>query len=290
MNKQDYQQLALSGGLFLLGLLCLDFTRGQVLPFDASVLVKYIDDFFKYVAVPLVLIEVTWSFLRKDSEHDKVDSRTNLLVGIGRAIIEPLAVITIYVKCFTWGNELTGLSVDFTSPLNWIIGFLYMDLCYYWDHRLSHKIKFFWANHSIHHSSEHYNFLTSSRGSWIECSYRWIFLMPMALLGFAPLVIIFMFKVLRAYQLFQHTGRYQGNWKTLSKVIVTPESHRLHHAIETKFHDKNFGGIFSLWDHLFGTAVTREEGEEIRFGATNQTINNSNPLSVVFAPIINYFR
>jgi sterol desaturase/sphingolipid hydroxylase (fatty acid hydroxylase superfamily) len=268
----------------------IDFSGVNNNTLDFSIIYSKIDVFVKFIAIPIMFGDLILSFIFKDGHHLKGDSFSNLIVGGVRSFLEPALILGVYVHIYLYCNQLTNLSINVYSPINWIICLILLDLAYYWDHRISHKIKFFWANHSIHHSGTRLNFLAATRGSWIEGIYRWIFRAPIALVGFPPLMIVLLFRILRFYQMFQHSDRYKGEWSYLRRVIATPEFHRLHHGVDRKYHDANYGGFLSLWDHIYGTSISRDGDEKIIYGVTYPIININNPLSVVFSPLVQYFR
>ncbi len=263
-------------------------------PLESAVDLKSLYDranfFITRIAIPIMFLDFFVSVFRKDGHHRLRDSGVNLLVGGVRGVVEPLVILSLHFAIYQFIYERVGLRVDLASPRNWVIAILLVDLGYYWDHRISHKVPFMWANHSIHHSSEELNFFTASRGSWIEGIYRWIFQAPIAALGFPPMMMIFVFRVLRALQIFQHTDRYVGDWPRLEKALATPEFHRIHHAVQTHYHDQNYGGVFSVWDHIYRTSTRRKPGEKLRYGVTTPAVNLDQPFSVLFSPLRQWAR
>ncbi len=127
-----------------------------------------------------------------------------------------------------------------------------VDFCYYWRHRWEHQIGLLWAEHSVHHSSEEYNFSTSIRLPVITPFFVWIFLIPLIFLGFAPKLIMASYFLDLLYQYWVHNGLI-GKLGWVERVLSTPSNHRVHHARNPDYLDKNYGGIFILWDKLFGT-------------------------------------
>jgi sterol desaturase/sphingolipid hydroxylase (fatty acid hydroxylase superfamily) len=288
-----YVHLVLTVLIFIGAYLLMDFvplTSDQSTIIDFDKLYSYADWLIKYIGMPFIILECIWSFLRRDKHHLGGDTFSNLIVGSVRSRIEPLLILTFYIKAYQFGNQVFNLHIDYTSWVNWLIIILLIDLCYYWDHRVSHKIGFLWANHSIHHSSEKFNFMTASRGSWIEGIYRWVFRFPVSLLGFPPMMIICVFRFMRFYQIFHHTDRVLGDWKGPAALFVGPEFHRIHHGVEKKYHDANYGGLFTIWDHLFFTYQARKASEKITYGVTNPEFNPNNPFSVALMPIWNYLK
>jgi sterol desaturase/sphingolipid hydroxylase (fatty acid hydroxylase superfamily) len=150
------------------------------------------------------------------------------------------------------------------------------DFLYYWEHRAEHRIRFFWAYHNVHHSSTDYNLTVASRLSWVETCFLWVFYIPMALLGFDPLQILIAVQISAVYQTWIHTQKI-GKLGILEKILNTPALHRVHHASNRRYIDKNFGGIVIIWDRLFGTY--QAETETPVYGLT-ENINTNNPIKI----------
>ena len=150
------------------------------------------------------------------------------------------------------------------------------DFIYHWEHRTEHQIRFFWVYHNVHHSSMDYNYTVASRLSWVETFFLWIFYIPMALIGFDPWLIIIAVQINAAYQTWIHTQKID-RLGILEKIVNTPSLHRVHHASNSNYIDKNFGGILMIWDRLFGTYQPEEETTV--YGLT-ENINTNNPIKI----------
>jgi len=157
------------------------------------------------------------------------------------------------------------------------------DLAYYWMHRLDHEIRFFWAVHVTHHSSQEFNFTTGFRSSVLEPLYRFIYFIPLVWLGFQPLDILFMYALTQMWGTFVHTQLINKlGW--LEYILVTPAHHRVHHASNTKYLDKNLGMFLIIWDKMFGTfqkELSAEEYEPIRYGLT-KNLEHPNAKTIIF--------
>ncbi len=168
----------------------------------------------------------------------------------------------------------------FTLPENslwvWLVAFVFYDLCYYWNHRLGHEINILWASHSVHHQSEDYNLSTGLRQSSTSFIFGWIFYIPMALLGFSPLVFLVVGGVSAIYQFWIHT-RHVPKLGLLEKILVTPSSHRVHHGSNPVYMDKNYGGVFILWDRLFSSYQEELDREPVNYGIS-KPLRSWNPL------------
>ncbi|HQS53832.1 MAG: sterol desaturase [Bacteroidetes bacterium 24-39-8] len=176
------------------------------------------------------------------------------------------------------------------SPIHWTVGPLYWiflvlieDFMYYWLHRFDHEIRLFWAVHVTHHSSELMNFTVGFRSSVFQPLYRFLYFIPIALLGFDPLDLLFVYSATQIWGIFVHTEYIQKmGW--LEHVLVTPSHHRVHHGSNPKYLDKNMGMFLILWDKLFGTFQEELDPKDyapIQYGLT-KNLENPGPIKVVF--------
>ncbi|MDE1152338.1 MAG: sterol desaturase family protein [Micavibrio sp.] len=168
-------------------------------------------------------------------------------------------------------------------PLNAIsfaAAFVLVDFIYYWRHRLEHIIPVLWAEHSVHHSSEEFNFSTALRLPWVTPLFGWVAFVPLVIAGFSPLEVFIAFQLNLLFQYFIHNDTVQ-KLGAVEKLLNTPANHRVHHASNAEYIDKNFAGVFILWDRMFGTY--EEENAKPVYGA-KYTIPNRDPFSVNFYP------
>jgi sterol desaturase/sphingolipid hydroxylase (fatty acid hydroxylase superfamily) len=152
------------------------------------------------------------------------------------------------------------------------------DLLYYWDHRIMHEVRVFWANHVSHHSSERYNLSTALRQPWSGLSMAWVFA-PMPLLGFPAHVTRRAGQLNLLYQYWIHTEAVDRLPKPLEAVLNTPSHHRVHHGANHQYLDKNYGGILIIWDRLFGTF--EPEVRRVKYGLT-KNISTYNPVRIAY--------
>jgi sterol desaturase/sphingolipid hydroxylase (fatty acid hydroxylase superfamily) len=157
------------------------------------------------------------------------------------------------------------------------------DFLYYWLHRWDHEIRLFWAVHVTHHSSEHMNFTVGFRSSVFQPLYRFVYFIPLALCGFKPLDIIFIYSATQIWGIFVHTELINKmGW--LEYILVTPSHHRVHHASNPKYLDKNMGMFLIIWDQLFGTfqpELTAEEYQPRKYGLT-KPLEKTTPGNIIF--------
>ena len=229
-------------------------------------------EFLFLVAVAVVEIGID---LISGSQRDYKDTGANVAIA---TIYAFTSAIFGYAVAYT-GLQLFSQFSLFDIPVNvWtlILTIIIADFIYYWEHRTEHQIRFFWAYHNVHHSSTDYNYTVASRLSWVESCFLWIFYVPMALLGFNPLLIFLGVQISAAYQTWIHTQKI-GKLGILERIINTPALHRVHHASNPRYIDKNFGGILMIWDRLFGTY--QPEKEKPVYGLT-ENINTTNPIKI----------
>jgi alkylglycerol monooxygenase len=158
----------------------------------------------------------------------------------------------------------------------WVFAFVFYDFCYYWQHRLGHTVGLFWATHSVHHQSEEFNLTTALRQPGTGAFTNWIFYLPMALCGI-PIGVFLLTGVIQLfYQFWPHT-RLIGRLGILDRWIQTPSNHRVHHAQNDIYLDKNYVGVFLVWDHLFGTFQEERDDEPCIYGVRGQ-LKSWNPV------------
>ena len=170
---------------------------------------------------------------------------------------------------------LAWFDASLRGALLWVVAALAWDFCYYWFHRFSHEISILWAAHAVHHQSEDYNLSTALRQTSSGFLFGWIFYVPLFLLGFPLEVLLTVNAVNLIYQFWVHTQvvRRMGR---LDFILVTPSNHRVHHAQNERYIDKNYGGMLILWDRLFGTFEDEHEDEPVVFGV-RKPLANWNP-------------
>ena len=236
---------------------------------DTRLVALAIPFFFLLIGVEVVVSRV--QRVRRYRLHDAVAS---MACGIGEQVIVVFTAGLSVVAYLFVERHFALARFSMTSPLAWIVVFFLVDHSYYWFHRTSHRVNFMWAGHSVHHQSEEYNLSTALRQNWIENLLAWPFYVPLAILGFPFAMFATASTVNLLYQFWVHTriirllGPAEG-------ILNTPSSHRVHHGIDPKYVDKNYGGMFMLWDRTYGT-YTPEEEEPI-YG-TVKPLQSWNPL------------
>lgn len=167
----------------------------------------------------------------------------------------------------------------------WTVLLVAQDFMFYWLHRVDHYCRMFWAVHVTHHSSEEFNLTVGFRSSVFQPLYRFIYFIPLALLGFKGLDIMFMYAATQIYGILIHT-KSVGKLGIAEWFLSTPSHHRVHHASNVKYLDKNMGMVLIIWDRLFGTFVEEDTSEPVIYGLT-ENIKTYNPVKMVFHEWIN---
>lgn len=168
-----------------------------------------------------------------------------------------------------------GFRVDLPALASWSAVFVLVDFCYYWSHRLSHEVHLLWAGHVVHHSSEEYNLPVALRQSALHGLMSWVFYVPLALMGVPWQMFVTTMALNLVYQFWIHTRAIGTLGPVAEYVLNTPSHHRVHHGVNPKYQDTNYGGVFIVFDRWFGT-FQREE-EEPTYGITTP-LQSWNPL------------
>lgn len=238
------------------------------------------------VFIACVLWEA-WYWRGKRDIYSLRDTLSNAALALmhqGADALAWLAVIGVYywVYQYRW--------FDVPSSVLGIVGLVIaQDFFYYWFHRASHRIRWMWASHVTHHSSERLNLSTAFRQSiTYPISGMWLFWLPLAWIGFEPTHIIAVVAINLGFQFFVHTQAI-GKLGWLEYVFNTPSHHRVHHARNAKYIDRNYAGVLIIWDKLFGSYVEEDPAQPCEYGIVRQ-IHSHNPLRLTFHEWIAMFR
>lgn len=201
-------------------------------------------------------------------------------IGLGMlsqlaAVFTPLLRVGIYTVVYQHLALWDG-STFWTSLAGWLLALLFYDFLYYWNHRLGHTVAVFWAAHVVHHQSQDYNLSTALRQPSSYPLLGWVFYLPMALAGVPPLVFVVVGLIDLLYQFWIHT-EHIGSLGRFDRWFASPSNHRVHHAVNDRYVDKNYGGILMLWDHLFGTFEPEDPKEPCVYG-TRSPLRSWDPL------------
>jgi len=240
---------------------------------------SWIDNNFFLVAIAIFAIElIRYAFKKKLSWNMVGDSATNF-VTLLFLIVTIFVIGLAYVGGFfyVWEN----LSITQLPTTGWtILGCLILaDLVYYWEHRFLHSNGLAWGTHSVHHSSPYFNISVAYRFGPLDSLFPFLFHLPLVLLGFNPFVVLMCETIVQVFQTLLHTEMVRKFPRPIEAIFNTPSHHRVHHATNKQYLDKNYAGILIIWDRMFGT-FAREE-EEVKYGVFPR-INTVNPIKVYF--------
>ena len=229
-----------------------------------------------------LLLELTVDRVRGTGYYRANDAVNSLSAG---TLSTTIGYFTRLLPAVIWGYALQNLSlvdIDLAwfdlSPrglLLWALALIAFDFCYYWKHRMGHEISVLWAAHAVHHQSEEYNLSTALRQSSTDFLFGWIFYLPLFLLGMPFEVFVTVNALDLIYQFWVHT-RMIDKLGWFDRVMVTPSNHRVHHAQNEIYIDRNYGGILILWDRMFGTFQEERDDEPVVFGV-RKPLANWNP-------------
>lgn len=245
------------------------------------------------LAVPFfiaaILIEFIWIRISgKGGRYETRDAVTSLVMGAGN-VASGIAMGFIAWAFFMVLWEMTPLDLGNSW---WIVllCFVLDDLRYYWVHRFGHRIRWVWASHVNHHSSQHYNLTTALRQTW---TYTFTFMMvvraPLILLGFHPAMVLFCGGLNLIYQFWIHTEAIGRMPRWFEAIMNTPSHHRAHHGRNPRYLDCNYAGVFIIWDKMFDTFVPEQEDEKVDYGLVHN-LGTFNPLRVAFHEWVGIFQ
>ncbi len=236
-----------------------------------------------------ILIELGWiKWKGRGGRCETRDALTSLLMGAGN-VASGIVLAFVALGFFGWLWQFRLL--DLGASL-WVVALCFVldDLRYYWVHRYGHTIRWVWASHVNHHSSQHYNLSTALRQTWTGTfTMMMVMRAPLLLLGFHPAMIVFAGGLNLIYQFWIHTEAINKMPKWFEAVMNTPSHHRVHHGRNAQYLDANYAGVFIVWDKMFGTFVPEQADEKVEYGLV-QNLATFNPLRVAFHEWIGLFR
>ncbi|MBI2769469.1 MAG: sterol desaturase family protein [Burkholderiales bacterium] len=227
----------------------------------------------------LIAIEFAIGWKRKRNTYRLNDSINSISLGM---LSETSKVFTRLLRVGIYGAVYTTVSIVpietakafWSTWYGWILALVFYDFCYYWLHRAGHECALFWAAHVVHHQSQDYNLSTALRQTSSGALVGWVFYLPMAIAGVPPLVFGIVALVDLLYQFWVHTEQV-GKLGWFDRWFCSPSNHRVHHAVNDQYVDRNYGGVLVVWDRLFGSF--QEEGEKCVYG-TRSPLNSWDPL------------
>ncbi|MEP2735049.1 MAG: sterol desaturase family protein [Erythrobacter sp.] len=220
-----------------------------------------------------ILIEMIWARLKAREAYEPKDTLVSLGFGLGSTVAGGLFggfAVAIFIGAYEY--RIFDLGPEWWSVWwAWPLCFVLDDLKYYWVHRAGHRIRWMWAAHVNHHSSQHYNLSTALRQTWTgSFTFGLLFALPLILLGFHPGMIAIAGGFNLVYQFWIHTEAIDRMPRWFEAVMNTPSHHRVHHATNPRYLDRNYAGVFIIWDKMFGTFEAETDEERIRYGIIKQ--------------------
>jgi sterol desaturase/sphingolipid hydroxylase (fatty acid hydroxylase superfamily) len=235
------------------------------------------------LAIPMFVITIIAEMIAvrrgaASGAYDWRDTATSLAMGLGSTIMGGLLGGAVgAIGLWLWQFRIATLPATW-----WVVALCFVldDLAYYCFHRAAHRVRWFWASHVIHHSSQHYNLSTALRQTWTGVfSLSFIFRLPLVLLGFHPAMLLFVGGVNLIYQFWIHTEAIRRFPPWFEGVMNTPSHHRVHHGTNPRYLDRNYAGVFIVWDRMFGTFTPELDAEPVRYGIV-KNLPTFNPLWV----------
>ncbi|MGJ3231429.1 MAG: sterol desaturase family protein [Oceanicaulis sp.] len=236
-----------------------------------------------YFAIPgfvlLIVAEMIHARLTGRTQYEPRDTAASLAMGIGNTA-SGIVLGGIALAWFGFIEQFALLDIGW-AWWAFLLAFVLDDFVYYWSHRFAHTVRWWWADHVIHHSSQHYNLSTALRQPWLSpLTLKFIFFGSwLVLIGFPPAMIAFVGALNLIYQFWIHTEAVPKLWGPIEAVMNTPSHHRVHHATNPRYLDRNYAGVFIIWDRMFGTFEPEREDEPCRYGIV-RNLATYNPIKI----------
>ena len=219
--------------------------------------------------VALIIAEMVWAKWRAPSHYHPQDMRTSLLLGLttfGTGMLCAAAITTISLYCYHY--RLATIPVVWWA---WPLCSILDDFLHYWLHRAGHRVRWLWASHVNHHSSQHFNLSVALRQSMTGAFFTSLaFRVPLILIGLPIEMIVFVGAINTIYEFWTHSDTFGRGPRWFEYLMNTPSHHRVHHAVNPRYLDRNFAAVFMIWDRMFGTYAEEVEGEKIHYGIIKQ--------------------
>ena len=239
------------------------------------------------IIILLIVSEVIYSYIYNTKYYKTSDSFAAFGLLLGNYSVNLLTKGSILLLYFyIYNYRLITINELMPAWMVWILSFVMIDFVYYWYHRCSHRVRFLWAVHMNHHSSEEMNFTVSLRQAWFGSLTKVPFFIFMPLLGFDPLITAIAGVASTLWGVVGHT-QWIRKLGPIEYIFVTPSSHRVHHGSNEEYLDKNYGNLLIIWDRLFGTF--EEEKEKVVYGVRNN-VKTFNPIKITFFEWLSFFK
>lgn len=239
---------------------------------DSSIYITYaVPVFFMMIGIELI-----FGLIKGSNNYRLNDSIAAISLGL-ISRLPPL--LNLGIQGMVWTYVAVNLNMNLMpkeSWFTWVMAFLFYDLCYYWMHRMSHEIKVLWASHVVHHQGEEFNLSTALRQTSSGWLWKWIFYIPMFMVGVPGEVFFTVAAINLLYQFWVHTEHIRS-LGPLELIFITPSNHRIHHAQNPEYIDANYGGVFIIWDRIFGTYIPERDDLKPIYG-TVKPLKSWNPI------------
>jgi sterol desaturase/sphingolipid hydroxylase (fatty acid hydroxylase superfamily) len=233
------------------------------------------------VFVALIVAEMIYARLTGHARFEPGDTAASLIMGMGN-VVSGIALGFIALAWFTFIERFALFDIGW-AWWAFAVCFVADDFVYYWSHRFAHTVRWWWADHVVHHSSQHYNLTTALRQPWLNpLTLKFIFFGSwLVLLGFPVAMVAFVGALNLVYQFWIHTETVPRLPRWIEYVMNTPSHHRVHHATNPVYLDRNYAGVFIVWDRMFGTFQEELDDEKCRYGIV-RNLGTDNPLTICF--------
>lgn len=244
------------------------------------------------MAVPFFLIsmigEIVFGRMTGKARYEAKDTAASLGMGVGNLAI---GIAMGLVAFSVYGLAFEYRLFDIPATWAWIaVCFVVDDFFYYWTHRFYHEIRWMWASHVVHHSSQHYNLSTALRQTWTGSVSLSVFVtLPMAFIGFDPLMVGFVAGINLVYQYWIHTEAIDKCPRWFEAVMNTPSHHRVHHSTQPQYLDSNYAGVFIIWDKMFGSFIPERDDLPMDYGIVHN-LGTFNPFRIAFHEYVGIFK
>ncbi len=243
------------------------------------------------VFVLFIAIEIFLSIRQKLGLYEKREAAASIAMGIGVAVLGvalKFGAFVMYLFFYQMAPESARSFLAMDQWYSWVLLLFADDFIFYWYHRMSHSVRLFWAAHETHHSAKTLNLAVALRQSWTEPLYKFFMWIPLALIGFNPIAILMMMSFSLIYQFFMHTETVY-KLGPLEWFFNTPSHHRVHHATNIQYLDRNHAGMLIIWDRIFGTFVEEQPDDKPTYG-TRKGVYHTNPLTIASHELVDLWR
>ena len=228
----------------------------------------------------LIGAEVLLSNYRKTNYYSLKETLMNLYLNFMNAGVDMLLRLVIGLSLLTFAYQY-HLHIHWHPVVYWVLLLLAEDFLFWLEHYIDHSCRLFWAVHVTHHSSPEYNLSTGFRSSVLMPVYKYFYFIPLVLMGFKPVDVIFMFSLTQIYGILVHTQYIYKLPSVIEYIFVTPSHHRVHHASNIAYLDKNMGMVFIIWDRIFGTFAAEQKNDKPHYGITKPIDTPHHPLKII---------